>query len=111
MRDVAHLVSLRKCKKAMARMLTIEMFLLKETLGAWFNKKIKSNNLNIKPLDKIHYEQGNPVDWSQDKCVLCNFKLDIMPTNVYTLDSEMTYGDFYIRQEHKFCIIFTVEAN
>ena len=102
LRDAAHLVSLRKCKKAMSQMLTIEMFLLKETLGAWFAKKIKSNNLSIAPLDKINYEQKNPVDWSQHKCVLCNFKLDIMPTNVRTLDSEMTYGDFYIRQEHKF---------
>ena len=101
LRDVAHLVSLRKSKKAMAQMLTIEMFLLKETLGAWFNKKIKSNNLSIKPLDKIQYEQKNQVDWSQDKCVLCNFKLDIM-TNVRTPDSEMTCRDFYIRQEHKF---------
>ena len=34
--------------------------------------------------------------------VLCNFKLDIMPTSVQTPDSENTYGDFYIRQEHKF---------
>ena len=25
-----------------------------------------------------------------------------MPTNVETPDSEMTYGDFYIRQDHKF---------
>ena len=102
LRDVVHLVSLRKCKKTMAQMRTIEMFLLKETLGAWFNKKIKSNNLSIKPLDKIQYEQKNPVDWSQDKCLLSNFKLDIMPTNVCTPDSEMRYGDFYIRQEHKF---------
>ena len=62
LRDTAHLVSLRKCKKAMAQMLTTEMFLLKETLGVWFNKKIKSNDLSIKPLDKIQYEQKNPVD-------------------------------------------------
>ena len=102
LRDAAHLVSLRKCKKAMAQMLTTEMFFLKKTLGAWFNKKIKSNTLSIKPLDKIHYEQGNPIDWSDYKCVLCNFKLDIMPTNVKTPDSQMTYGDFYIPQEHNF---------
>ena len=108
LRDVVHLVSLRKCKKTMAQMRTIEMFLLKETLGAWFSKKIKSNNLSIKPLDKIQYEQKNPVDWSQDKCLLSNFKLDIMPTNVCTPDSEMRYGDFYIRQEHKFlCNIYS----
>ena len=62
LRDTAHLVYLRKCKEAMAQMLTTEMFLLKETLGAWFNKKIKSNDLSIKPLDKIQYEQKNPVD-------------------------------------------------
>ena len=102
LKDVAHLVSLRKRKKSMGQMLSIEMLLLKETLGAWFNKKIKSNNLSIKPLNKINYEQNNPVDSSQQKCVLCNFKLDITPTSVQTPDLEMTYGDFYIRQEHKF---------
>ena len=67
LRDAAHLVSLRKCKKAMQQMLTIEMFFLKETLGAWFNKKIKSNYLSISVLDKINYEQKNPIDWSQEK--------------------------------------------
>ena len=49
-------------QKGNGSMLTTEMFLLKETLGAWFNKKIKSNDLSIKPLDKIQYEQKNPVD-------------------------------------------------
>ena len=34
--------------------------------------------------------------------MLCKFKLDITPTNIKTPDSEITYGDFYIRQEHKF---------
>ena len=102
LKDAATLVSLRKCKKAMAQMLTIEMFLLKETLLTWFSKKIKANNLSIKPLDKINYEQKNPIDWAEDKCLLCKFKLDIMPTNFKTSDSEMTYGNFYIRQEHKF---------
>ena len=86
----------------MGQMLSIEMFLLKETLSVWFTKKIKSNNLNIKPLNKLNYEQQNPLDWSEQKCVLCNFKLDIMPTSAQTADFEMTYGDFFIRQEHKF---------
>ena len=60
-----------------------------------------SNNLSIKPSDKLNYEQTNPIDWSEQKCVLCNFKLDIMPTSAQTANFEMTYGDFYIRQEHK----------
>ena len=62
LKDAAYLVSLRKSKKSMCQMLSIEMFLLKETLGAWFNKKIKINNLSIKPLDKINYEQQNHID-------------------------------------------------
>ena len=108
LKDVAHLVSLRKCKKLMGQMLSIEMFLLEETLGAWFNKKIKSNNLSIKSLDKTNYEQNHPVDWSQQKCILCNYKLDIMPTSVQTPDLEMTYGDFYIMQEIKLFEIYTL---
>ena len=43
-----------------------------------------------------------PVDWKNDKCKLCQFKLDILPTEFDTPDNNMTYGDFIIRYEHKF---------
>ena len=86
----------------MVQMLTIEMYLIKELIMNWFGKKIKPNCVSIPLLQKINYEQNNPIRWSSDKCCLCNFKLDIMPTKPTTPDNQITYGDFYIRVEHKF---------
>ena len=40
--DVAEHVSKRNCKKSLAQMFSVELFLIKQTLLAWFNRKIKS---------------------------------------------------------------------
>ena len=64
--------------------------MLKKALLQWFNKKIKSQNLEINGLTKMIYEQNNPINWK------------IEPTNYETPDNEMTYGDFVIRFDHKF---------
>ena len=42
-----------------------------------------------------------PIDWSNQKCCLCNFKLDVAPTSFDTSNDKMTYVDFYICYEHK----------
>ena len=47
-------------------MLTIEMYLIKETLMNWFGKKIKPNYVSIPLLQKINYEQNNPIRWDSD---------------------------------------------
>ena len=50
---------------------------------------------------KALYEK-KPIDWKNDKCYLCKFKLDIMPTRFDKSNLEMIFGDFAIRYEHKF---------
>ena len=99
--DAAAHVANRKCKNAMGQMFSVELFFLKDTILRWFNKKIKSVNLTINPDLKLEFEK-KPIDWQNDTCYLCKFKLDVMPTNHETADQEMTYGDFIIRYEHKF---------
>ena len=42
LKDVAEHVSKRNCKKSLAQMFSVELFLIKQTLLAWFNRKIKS---------------------------------------------------------------------
>ena len=61
----------------------------------WFNRKSKSQYLQISPFDKFRYERN-------DKCVICKFPLKVELTNYQTPDDEMTFGDFIIRYEHKF---------
>ena len=68
----------------------------------WFNKKFKSQYLEIDILIKNQYERKNPIDWENDKCVICKMPLKIDPTNHKSSNNEMTYGVFFIRFEHKF---------
>ena len=49
----------------------------------------------------MQYERNNPVNWKNDKCVLCKLPLRVEPTSFTTPDYEMNYGDFIIRFEHK----------
>ena len=102
LKDIIIDVSKRKCKNTMGQMICIETALLKKTLLAWFKKKIKSQNLEIHAFTKMQYERNNPVNWKNDKCVICNMSLKIEPTNFETPDDEITYGDFVIRFEHMF---------
>ena len=83
-------------------MFSIERYLMKQALATWFHKKFKSQNLQLNALAKTAYEKLYPIDWSNRKCCLCNFKLDVTPTSFDTPNDKMTYGDFYIRYEHKF---------
>ena len=58
--------------------------------------------LEVNAFVKMQYERNNPVNWKNDKSVLCNLPLTVEPTSFKMPDYEMTYGDFVIRFEHKF---------
>ena len=47
-------------------------------------------------------ERNNAIAWQKDKCVMCQMSLKIEATSFKTPDDEMTYGDSFIRFEHKF---------
>ena len=86
----------------MGQMFWGECALVKKTLLEWFNRKFKSQYLQISPFDKFRYERNFPIDWQNYKCLICKFPLKVEPTNYQTPDDEMTFGDFIIRYEHKF---------
>ena len=110
LKDGANEVSKRKCKNSLGQMFSIESTLVKKTLLKWFNQKFKRSFEKIKPMEKLRFESSNKIDWKKDKCILCKFPMKLEPTNYLTPDSEMTYGDFMIRFEHKFlCNVFTEE--
>ena len=58
-------------------MFCIERAFAKKTLLAEFNKKIKSQHLEIDAFMKIQYERKNPSSWINDKCVICKMPLKI----------------------------------
>ena len=99
--DAAALVVAKKCKNAVGQMFPVELFFLKDTILRWFSTKIKSSNVVVNPSLKAEFEK-KPIDWTVDKCYLCKFRFDIMPTDFDVSNAEMTYGDYIIRYEHKF---------
>ena len=51
---------------------------------------------------KMVFVQKNPINWKNDKYVICKMPLKIEPTSFKMPDDEMSYGDLSIRFEHKF---------
>ena len=87
-------VSKRKCKSTMGQMFCIESALVKETLLDWFNKKYRTQYLETNAFVKMQNEKNNPVNWRDDKCVLCKMPLRVESTNFKMPDDQMIYGDF-----------------
>ena len=102
LRDTAQEVGRRKCKNALGQMFSIETALIKTTLLGWFNKKIKSQYLELDLAVKNEFERQNPIDWQKDKCVICKMLLKIDPLGYDVPNPEISYGDFFIRFKHKF---------
>ena len=102
LKDIAHEVSRRKCKNALGQIFSVETALIKSTLSERFNKKIKSQHLQLDLLIKNKYERKNPINWQGDKCVICKMPLKNEATNHNTPNPKMSYGDVFIRFEHKF---------
>ena len=83
-------------------MFSIELSLIRKTILSCFNKKINSQNLEIDLCIKNMYEKNNPINWSTDKCSICNFPLKIDPIGPDVPNNKMSYGDFFIRYEYTF---------
>ena len=81
LKDIAIDVSKRKCKNTMGQMFCIESALVKKALLDWFNKKYRTQYLEINAFVKMQYERKNLVNWRDDKCVLCKTPLRVEPTN------------------------------
>ena len=84
-------------------MFSIESALVKRTLLKWFNQKFKRQFDEINPIKKLRYESKNPINWEEDKCVIYKFPIKLEPTNSEMPDKEVSFRDFVIRYEHKFC--------
>ena len=102
LKDIATNVTKRKCKNTMNQMFCIESSSVKKTFLDSFNKKYRTQYLEISTFVKMQYERNNPENWRDDQCVLCKMSVRVEPTNFKTPDDEMTCGDFVIRFEDKF---------
>ena len=83
-------------------MFSVELCFVKQAVLSWFNKKVKSQHLEIDLSRKNKYEKDHPINWNSDKCLICNFPLKIDLIGLDVPNNEMSYGDFCIWYEHKF---------
>ena len=100
--DITQEVSQRKRKNLLGQMFTIETALIKKTLVEWFHKKTKFQYLELDLLIKNQYGKKHPIDWQRDKCAICKFLLKVDPLGYKIPNSKISYGNFFIRYEHKF---------
>ena len=100
--DFAQEVSQKNCKNAHGQMFPIETAFVKNALLQWFHTKIKSQNLEIDLKMKNQFERENPINWQTDKCFRCKCLVKIDPLGSPVPNHSMSYGDFFIRYEHKF---------
>ena len=95
-------VTSKNSKIAISEMFTTELKFAADCLLRWFNKKFKSNNLELSNNVKRKYEIEDRIDWSQNRCCICTFPLEINPTLCDADLETISYADFIIFKEHKF---------
>ena len=71
-------------------MFTTELKFTAEYLLKRFNKNLKLNNLKLSNNVKKKYEIEHSIHWSQDRCCLCTFPLEINPTT-YEADEKTNH--------------------
>ena len=102
LRDAAIDVSKTENKNAISIMFNVEVKFVSDVLSRWFNAKIKSKHIELDPFVKMAYSRENPIDWTKDKCVICNFPMNVQPKRLSFSGPDMSYIDFMIRKEHAF---------
>ena len=70
LKDYAIWVTQNKCKDAVAQMFCVELKFVANCFLMWFNKKFKSQHLEIDLGKKKAFETKNPVNWNNDKCYI-----------------------------------------
>ena len=100
LRDSALAVHKKTDALAVAEMFSIEIRFATNCLLAWFHNKYKNKEIDLTV--KIQYQNENPIDWENGRCVLCSFPLEANLTNAQNNNDTMSYGDFVARKEHMF---------
>ena len=104
LKDCAICVSQRRCKIVVAQMLWTELKFEADYYLMWFNRKFKSQHLEIDLGKKIACKNKikNPINFDDYKCYICSISLLINTKGPHVSNPEMSYTDFYIRIEHIF---------
>ena len=91
LRDCLLAVAVKNSKIAISEIFTTELKFAADYLLKWFNKKFKSNNLELSNDIKRKYENEHLTDCPQDRCCICTFPLEINPTSHDANEKTMSY--------------------
>ena len=102
LRDCALSVFTKTKKIAISKMFTTKLKFTGDCLMRWFNAKFKSQNLVLSNDVKRKYEIEHPINRQMERCCICTFPIEIIPTMSDATKDQMSYSDFIIQKEHKF---------
>ena len=77
LKDTANNVLKKEKESALSEMLSTEHKFTVDMLVKCFNELFKSRFNEPNEIKKQLFTRDNPVDWSNQKCVICNFKLAV----------------------------------
>ena len=88
---------------SLSEMFSKELKFTIDVLVKWFNDIFKSRFNELDELKKQKFIRENPIDWSNQKCVISDLKLAISLSEGYQKTEKLTtWYDFTIQKEHLF---------
>ena len=82
-------------------MFSTELKFASDYIKCWFKNKYKRRFLELDRFSKVRSERENPIDGSQTKCKIYDFKLSLGAVNGFDSD-EITYFGFIVKRKHMF---------
>ena len=68
---------------------------------SFFGKK--NPHLGFSQEQKLDYEKKNPLGWEENRCIISDFPLDVNTKGIEAGPAKITYYDFIMIKECKFC--------
>ena len=65
----------------------------------WFIDVFKPRFNNLHEIKKQLFTRNNPIDWSNKRSVICDFKLAVSLNEVHDTDKLTTWYDFTVQKE------------
>lgn len=102
LKDTATNVLKKEKESALSDMFSTELKFTVDMLVKWCNDLFKSRFNEPDEIKKQLFTRDNPVDWSNQKCVICNFKLAASLNEGHGTYKLTTWYDFIEQKEHLF---------
>lgn len=91
----------KRKKNSISEIFSCELKFNCDILKKWFSKKFTWRFLELDTFSKNWWVKQNPIEWGETKCFICNFELEVGPSEGF--DSEkMTYTDLIVKREHAY---------